>query len=236
MKMTQLILTASLVVGTTLSVRATSYSDSTGDQGAGNADGIMDITSVEVINTGTDLNFKIKLNGDPTAVNWGKYCIAISTVTAGDTTGDGWARPIGFSANSGMNYWIGSWADGGNGAELYNYVGSWALKSATYASNPDNISFAKDTSSVTLNLSYAGLGLSSGDTFLFDVYTTGGGGGDTAIDALSNPSTTVANWGDNYNSGSLYSAYTITAVPEPSTLALCGISGLVTLIAVRRRR
>ena len=69
-------------------------------------------------NTTTDLIFKINLNGDPTVggQDWGKYTIGIDSTAGGDTTGDGWARPI--SISSGMDYWVGSWVDSGNGAQI----------------------------------------------------------------------------------------------------------------------
>lgn len=226
---------SALVLGVGFAARAATYTDTTGDLGGGATAGILDITSVEVNNTATDLIFKINLNGDPVATDWGKYLIGISSTGGGSTTSDGWARPI--TMNPGMNYWVGSWADSGNGAEIYNYSGSWTLQSATYGANPDGISFAKDTSSVTLDFKFAGLGLSAGNSFTFDVYTSGGGGGDSAIDALSNPSVTIANWGDAYQSVSPnLSSYTITAVPEPTALALLGLGGLALAVRVISRK
>jgi hypothetical protein len=209
---------------------AVTYGDSVGDLGGGATATILDITSVEVTHDATDIFFKINLNGDPTVTDWGKYCIGIDSVAGGDTVGDGWARPIGMSLPTGMDWWVGSWADGGNGAELRPWTGaSWGLQSATYGPNPDGLTFSKDSSSVTIKFAYAGVGLS---TFNFDVYTTGGGGTDSAMDALANPGVTVAGWGDYYNSGSLTHVYTI---PEPSTLVLVGLGGLALVAAFRRR-
>jgi len=203
---------------------ATTYTDSVGDQGAGNTDGIMDITSVEVNNNATDIQFKINLNGDPTAVNWGKYCIGIDKVPGGDTTGDPWARAIEMS--TGMDYWVGSWVDAPGGAQSWAYAGSWNLIN-TY---PPTI----DSSSTSFSIPLADFGLSVGDSFHFDVYTTGGNNGDTAVDALANPNPTVANWSDLYDSGQLTDVYTV--VPEPSTLALVGLGGLLMVGRLFRRR
>jgi hypothetical protein len=212
-----------------MSASAATYGDSTGEGAIVTSNPHLDITSVEVNSTATDLIFKINLLGSPVATDWGKYMIGIDSTAGGDTVSDGWVRPIGMS--SGMDYWIGSWADTGNGAEIRNWTGSaWNLQSATYNPNPDNLSFSKDASSVTIQFKYAGLGLAPGSSFLFDVYTSGGGGGDSAIDALANPGQSVANWGDNYNSGLLVDTYTIP-VPEPSLFALIGLGGL----AIARR-
>ncbi len=66
------------------------------------------------------------------------------------------------------------------------------------------------------------MGLGVGDTIEFDVYTSGGGDGDGAIDALANPDQTVANWGDFYDSSTNTvnppKSYTIVASPDPTNL------------------
>ena len=228
---TLLSLSSLLVVGT--QALAATYTDNTGEGSLVSVGGgILDITSVEVNNTATDLIFKIHLAGDPVATDWGKYMIGIDSTAGGDTAGNGWARPI--SMSSGMDYFVGSWVDSGNGAEIRNWTGSaWNLQSATYSPNPDNLSISKDASSVTIQFAFAGLGLAVGNAFTFDVYTSGGGGTDSAIDALSNPNQTVADWGIAYDSGSL--VQTLALVPEPSVLTLAGLGGLA-LIGFARRR
>jgi hypothetical protein len=206
------------------------YSDSTGENFTGAGGGILDISSVEVTDTPTDLIFKINLAGDPVVTDWGKYMVAIDSVPGGDTTGNGWARPI--SMSSGMDYWIGSWVDSGNGIELRN-APAWGLIAASYGPNAGNVSVTKNSSSVTVGVKLADLGLSPGSSFDFDVYTSGGGGGDSAVDALANPAQSIADWGGPYDSVLKYT-YT-TAIPEPSTFALLGLGGLA-LVAIRRRR
>jgi hypothetical protein len=210
---------------------AATYSDTVGETIFG---GMLDITSVEVNNTVTALTFKINLAGDPVATDWGKYLIGIDSTAGGDTAGNGWVRPIRMS--SGMDYFVGSWVNFGNGAEIYKWNGaSWGLQSATYNPNPDAVGITKDTSSVTLSFDFAGLGLAAGSTFTFDIYTTGGGGGDSAIDAV-NLAQSVANWGDPYDSGQNVLSYTIQAVPEPTTAAMLGLTGLLFLHRVRRAK
>jgi hypothetical protein len=216
MRIVKGLVTVGLFAFAALQADAVTYNDTVGDQGAGNSTPIMDITSVEVTHNATDLIFKINLNGDPIATDWGKYCIGFDTTAGGDPVGDGWARPIGMSLPDGMDYWVGSWVDGPMGAQLWQWTGSWNIIAAP--------SISKDTSSVTLQFPYAPLGLTSSSSFNFDVYTTGGGGSDTAVDSLANPAPTVAGWSDYYNSGNLTHVYTI---PEPSTLVLVGLGGLM---------
>ena len=221
--MKQILLSALVVSGLSAATGlSATYLDSTGENIAG---GILDITSVEVNNTATALTFKINLAGDPVATDWGKYMIGLDTVPGGDSVGNGWGRPIGMG--SGMDYWVGSWVDFGSGAEIRNWTGAWNLQSATYNPNPDALAISKDTSSVTVTFNFAGLGLTTGSSFFFDVYTSGGGGGDSAIDALANPAQTVAGWGDAYNSGVNVASYTIQAVPEPALGTLLGLSLLL---------
>lgn len=207
------------------------YTDPVGDVFTTAGGGILDITSVEVTQNATDLIFKINLAGDPVATDWGKYMVGIDSKPGGDSAGNGWGRPI---SMPGMDFWLGSWVDSGNGAELRTWDGSaWQLQSATYGPNPDNLAIFKDNSSVTLSVNLSGLGMVLGDSFIFDVYTSGGQPWDSAIDALSNPNQTIGDWDESYNSGSFVSFYPI---PEPSTLGLAVLGGLAALgLAMRRR-
>ncbi len=214
------------------SARAATYSDPSGDVFTGAGGGILDITSVEVNSTTTDLIFKINLAGDPVATDWGKYMIALDTTAGGDTVGNGWGRPI--SMPSGMDYWVGSWVDSGNGAEVRNFTGTWPVQSATYNPNPDNLSVSKDTSSVTVQFAFAGLGLAPGSSFVFDVFSSGGGGTDSAVDALSVATQSIGDWGTPFTSQSTLS-FTIPQVPEPTSLALLGLGSLALINRMRRR-
>jgi len=211
---------------------ATTYGDSVGENFTGAGGGILDITSVEVNTSGSDLIFKINLAGDPVATDWGKYMVGIDSVAGGDTASDGWVRPI--SMSSGMDYWLGSWADSGNGAEAWKYTGSWGLLNATYGT-PGGLTIAKNTSSVTITYPYASLGLAPGNSFYFDVYTSGGGGSDSAVDALANPAQTINDWSVPYNSGENVDLFTLP-VPEPSTLVLVAFRGLLVAGRTFRRR
>ncbi|MCU0772630.1 MAG: hypothetical protein MUE94_12810 [Verrucomicrobia bacterium] len=199
---------ASLMAATTLTpsaLKATVYNDVTGET---ISVPIIDIVKVEVSNNIADLIFKIDLNGDVVATDWGKYCIAIDTTGGGDTLGNGWNRPISMSA--GMDYWVGSWVDSGNGVQLWQYTTSWATTGGP------NIS--KSGSNVTITVPFSQMGLNIGSNFTFDVVSTGGGGGDSAIDSLANPAQSVATWAGPYDISS-YSplpSYTLVQPPDPT--------------------
>ena len=136
----------------------------------------------------------MELAGSPVATDWGKYMVGIRSGPLGDTNSNGWVRPI--KVTNGITHWLGTWVDGGNGAELWTYSGGvWSLNSATYASNPANLSVSKDATGLVVNVNVSSLALGPGETFLFDVYSSGGGGSDSAIDALSDPNASVTGWG-----------------------------------------
>ena len=212
------------VLGVASPVSATVYNDAVGEAWENHAH--LDIVSVEVTNDATNLMFTINLTGDPITDNWGKYLVAIDSVAAGDTASNGWGRPI--SMPSGMDYWIGSWVDSGGGAETYSWNGAvWNMDNATYNPPSDIGVPAVTTDSVTLTTSLASLGLSGGGTFVFDVFTTAGGGTDSATDALSDPLQTITGWSGPYSSTSALS-YTVAVNqaydPVPSNGKVVGTS------------
>jgi hypothetical protein len=203
------------------------YTDSSNDidPGLATGGGTLDLLSMEVSNSATDIVFRLTVNGSVNATDWGKFMIGISTGGPGDTAGNGWGRPISMTSSlGGMDYWVGSWVDGGGGAQLWNYSGSaW--------SGPGGLaSYSFSGNQITYTMSLSSLGLSIGDTFFFDAFSSGGGGGDSAIDALANPNVSVNGWGGPYASSSNFS---YTVVPAPGAVALIGVAGL---LARRRRR
>ena len=236
------LVTAALAVSSSFAVQGTTspYTDPAGDIGAdiATADGTLDILGMEVTNTATDITFKLTVNGNVSTTAWGKFMIGFATGGTGTTTGNGWNRPINLSSPiGGMDYWIGSWVDSGGAAQFFSYSGTnWSASSALAA-----FSFAGGpTSTVTYTATLASLGRAVSDVFYFDAYSSGGGGGDSAIDALANPNVSVTTWAGPYTSsttgdlGPGLNSYQV--VPEPSTYALLALSALSLAGYAARRR
>ena len=236
-----LLVAAATMVGINTAFAGQTYTDSPTDigGGVGDAGGTANFLSAEVSNTSTDLVFKLNLNGSVPATNWAKFMIGISTSATGNTpTGNGWNRPIDInSPNGGINFWIGSWVNSGGGSNMWQYTGVaggggtdglWASRSG--------VSLLMNANQLTYTVTRASLGLTSDSdvTIYFDAFSSGGGDGDAAIDALSTSSVTMADWGDRTTISSPLS-YTVSAVPEPSSCLLMGL-GLAGLAVLRRVR
>jgi len=205
------------------------YNDATGDLGAApdnfTAFTHLDISSVTVDSDGTSLFISLAVVQNPITVpnNWGKYMISFDTTAGGDTASNGTGRPI--SMSTGMDYWLDTWVDAGGGATLHQYTGAWA---------PVGGQGFLVGAGVDFTIPLAALGLSVGDSFTFDVYSSGGGGSDGAVDALSLGTPSITTWGGSYNTGANGLSYTV--VPEPSSLALLGAAGLLAMVRRFRRK
>ena len=228
---------AGLAVLLAVSARADTYNDSTADIDAGisTGGGTLDIVSMEVTHNATDLMFTLTVNGNITTTDWGNFMIGLATGGAGTTSSDGWGRPIYLnSPGGGMDYWIGAWVDGGGGAQTWSYSGAaWTGPTTlgSYTLTPGT------QSTLEYTVALATLGLANGDTFYFDAYSSGGGGTDSAVDALSNPNVSITAWDQTYTSsaGTGLSSYTVSAIPEPATMSLIGL-GALSVLGLRRRR
>jgi len=191
-------------------VFGTVYTDPIDDLDAAVNNDNLNFTGAEVTNDVTTISFTIKILGDIQSVNWGKYMIGIDSVAGGDTNGNGWVRPI--SMSSGMDYWLGGWVDNGGGFQVWKWEASAWNQTTNYVPV-----ITANSATYTVNLS--DLGLAPGSSFTFDIYSSGGGGGDTAIDALSLSTATVTNWPEFYDSGANVSTYAIP-IPEPASIFL----------------
>jgi len=232
---------SALLAGVALQAHAapgvTTFNDAINDidPGISTGSGTLDLVKMEVSNTDSDVMFKLTVNGNIGSTDWGKFMIGIANNKGyGTSSSDGWGRPITMSANGGMTNWIGSWVDGGGGAENRSNQTSWGLTGASYNGNFGGFSLSAGAqSTITFTVAIASLGMSIGDTFSFDAYSSGGGNGDSAVDALANPNVAITSWGQAYDSGASNSfSYTLSAVPAPGAIALIGVAGLMG----RRRR
>lgn len=230
-------------LGLGVSHAATTYSDAIGDidPGLATGGGTLDIVGMEVSNTATDINFKLTVNGNVSSVDWGKFMIGIANgKDPGTASSNGWGRPIGMMASgtsSNMTHWLGSWVDAGGDAQIWSNIdgSAWNGPKAPAAFSIN----AGATSDIQFTVSLNFLGLAMGDSFWFDAYSSGGGGADSAIDALANPNVSVSSWGDTYlsspTSGGGKGIYQYTLVPEPSSWFLIS-AGAMAAVGLRRRR
>jgi len=189
----------------------TTFNDATNDISASlgtTGDGTLDIVKMDVVDTETDVVFTMTVNGNVNNTGWGNFMVGIANQkTNGSTIGNGWGRPINLNAGitngvtNGMTHWIGSWI---GGSQLWTYSpgggggtgGNWSGPStfAAYATA------AGSQSTLTYTVSKASLGVTNGDTIIFDAYSSGGGGGDSAVDALANTNVSITGWSQNYTS------------------------------------
>jgi hypothetical protein len=201
-----------LLAATSALAQPTPFNDAIGDIDAGisTGGGTLDIVKMEVTDTEEDVIFTLTVNGNISASDWGNFMIGIANQKdAGTQIGNAWGRPINMNAGSGngMTHWVGSWVNGAGGSQLWtrgatSWTGPTALKAYTFSPGTQ--------STVTYTVTKASLGVATGDTILFDAYSSGGGGGDGAIDALSNPNVTITGWSGNYTSQApTISSYTL---------------------------
>jgi autotransporter-associated beta strand protein len=178
-------------------------------------DSYMDIASVVITNNSTNIFFQINLatsdGGHATNIttdttqSYGKYQIGLETMPgAGNTAVSNPYNPIGIS--TGMNYWIDQWTnqttggtmanpDTGDGQVFAYSGGAWTQVAGNglatdVAGNPQFLQTTLGTTSITTSVSLAALGLSVGNSFNFDAWSTYDGGVG-AVDALdSGPNAT----------------------------------------------
>jgi hypothetical protein len=168
----------------------------------------VDIASVQVTNDAANITFTINLN--PTAnllatdgsQIYGKYFIGFQTGSSGSTAiQNPYGNPIGISSGTGMDYWIGSWADNSavepfsGDAQLYRWNGgAFDLAAGIGTSEPYvAVPVSLSATSTTIVVPIASLGLAPNASFGFDVWTSfGNPSGQSAYDALGKQTQTTA--------------------------------------------
>ncbi len=197
--------------------QGTIYTDSTFDLFDNGLDNL-DISGVDISDDGTNLSIAITTRGFQT---WTKYMIFIDSAVGG-TTSNAWSRPVNLTSD--IDYFVGSWVDAStNNSQFVSWTGSaWNWGSESTLSN------SVSANTVTWSFSLASLGLSAGQTFYFDVATSGGGG-DPGVDHLSRSDMATSGWGSPSTSGNFLG---YTTVPAPGAIALLGLASLFG----RRRR
>ena len=194
------------------------YTDSTFDMFDNGLDNL-DIASVDMSDDGVNLTIAVTTRGFQT---WTKYMMYFDTA-AGGTSSNAWSRPVDLAGRE-IEHYIGSWVDASpNNAQFVSWTGSaWNWGSEQYLTN------SVSGNTVTWTVSLASLGVGAGQTFYFDIATSGGGN-DPGVDHLSRSDAATPGWGTASTAGGFLS---YTVVPTPGALALLGVAGLVG----RRRR
>jgi len=236
-----LALTVSPAHATTYNGPGTSLYSSVND-GAG-------ISSVAVNNTASTISFSI--NSSQPQASYVFYAIELQIVGQAGSGYTGFSNPFGpaIGISSGENAVLDTY---GTGATAYSYSGGWV--------NNGSVSYTAGgtgTTSSSMTVPLSSLGLSLGESFLFDVvstYTSSSDGGPQAaygaLDSTGYPAEANGSyvpydnntWYDSatdasstFNSGA--SEYTLVqSVPEPATCSFMGL-GIAGIIgrALRRR-
>ena len=148
--------------------------------------------------------------------------------------GSGEQSILNFSSGFAPNYAIALQPDNG-----VNFGGVWQLANGGANSLPyiDSLNLnptgTDAQGTYTFSFTLADVGLTAGQSFdLFGLQVSDTGY--SSPEALGGTLTGSSGWGGTQTETS-FSTYT-TTVPEPSTLAICGLSGLAVLLAVRKRK
>lgn len=226
--------TLGLSAATQASVIGTTYTDATNDLFDSSLTNL-DLVSAQFSNDATHLHLSVTVRGDVSTTTWGDYMVFIDSTPSltvpnrSDAEGPR-GNPFhrGFEAPAGTDAFIGSWLDDGGGNLSYMYEGGrWNQKET---GTPDLARAASGIVSWTFSLESLGLGI--GDTFRFDVATTGGIDGASSVDLLSTD-VIRPGWGFDEDA-TLDLTYIVagsTAVP-----GIGGIAALAGLGLARRRR
>lgn len=223
---------ATLMVCCGVAAAGSVYTDATGDEFFGGTNHL-DLVSVSISNDATNLYIDILTAGDLDGTAWGKYALGIDTGSSPSENSNGWGRNIDWGR--GITHWVATWADDGGsgvGGQVWSFGGSgWSLDGGVTGDDSGHA-----TGHQRFSVSLALLGLAAGDSFDFDVVSTGGTGNDPGVDHLSRSDFATSGWGNQSVAGQ-FLTYTVTpaVVPLPPA-AWAGLATLAGLVGVRRLR
>ena len=162
------------------------YTDPLGDNSGPT---YVDLAGVVVTNDSTNIYFQINVNPaanlTSSSQNFGNYEVGMQTGPGGSTAiTNPFGNSIGIS--TGMNYFIGGFAGGTGGANVYGWNGTNFQRVTT-----GTITGVDAANSLTLTIPLIDVGLRYGGTFKFDIWSTFGSP-QSAYDALDNPNNATA--------------------------------------------
>lgn len=207
--------------------------------------------TLTLTDNGTTLNGSLTTGGN---LNGNAFVLYIQTAAGGFTTTAGFndngdqlrsalSQYGGVGQQSTMNFTTGFAPNYGialQPASGINFGGLWQLANGgsgtqNFVANINLSPTGADTAGTyTFSVSLASLGLTGGQSFEFvglQVSTSGF----SSPEILGGTVTGTSGW-NNTQTVATFSSYTTTPVPEPSTVTLCGLSGLTTMYLFRRRR
>lgn len=196
----------------------------------------LDLSAVEVENHDGGIHFNILVDADissATGTDWGKFLVFFDTIPGQGRNDNPWGRNV--ASTNGADYFIGGWADGGGGAELYRATATgWEFVSDAMHMNPAGmhvrlLNAAAGVFHVGLNDAAIG-SPAPGSLIYLDVVTTAGGSSDPGVDHLSLGTIATPDWQTGSVSGD-FLEYEVE--PAPGSIAVLGVAGL---LAGRRRR
>jgi len=158
---------------------------------------ILDLTNLYVSESAGTVTIAVDTVGNIITTDWGNYMFYIETDNAaapvgGAGAGNGWGRPINpDGANLTPKYWVGSWVNAGGGVQLWELTAAPNTWTQIATGAPMTITPTATNISITIPRTLLG----SPNTIQVVAMSSGGGGGDTAVDSV--PSITdPVNWGD----------------------------------------
>jgi len=241
----------------------TTYTDVLGD-GQGSANLLRDLSFGTISNDAVNLYITIGINPGGNLATGGNFNYGIGITpgnpsAGGDTSnnvathGNPYVRAISIDSSlGGMTDWIGIFGAGGSGTTASPFT-SYGFNDYAWNTNGTSMTWSKInqvnsgmamnassnavTVSVPLSDFASNFPLTPGTTFDFDIYSTGTSAGQTAYDSLVVQGNIQATFSATaqYN-GSVLDSYTITAVPEPTTVALSCLGGFSLMLLWRQRK